>query len=130
MKLITETCSDGVISARFVNGGTHELSGYRICFSLLSKCSVVSGCKILLQFGGYVEMAPDNQRILKIGGEWNFSFKYDFLAELSHPALGINFDPANMVLYGKGDPVYALETLKPWVKHVHIKDARKSSAGH
>ena len=23
-------------------------------------------------------MAPDNQRILKIGGEWNFSFKYDF----------------------------------------------------
>ena len=30
------------------------------------------------QFGGYVEMAPDNQRILKIGGEWNFSFKYDF----------------------------------------------------
>ena len=78
MKLITETCSDGVISARFVNGGTHELSGYRICFSLLSKCSVVSGCKIMLQFGGYVEMAPDNQRILKIGGEWNFSFKYDF----------------------------------------------------
>ena len=51
----------------------------------------------------------------------------DFLAELSHPALGVNFDPANMVLYGKGNPVYALETLKPWVKHVHIKDARKSS---
>ena len=51
----------------------------------------------------------------------------DFLAELSHPALGVNFDPANMVLYGKGNPVSALETLKPWVKHVHIKDARKSS---
>ena len=67
MKLITKTCSDGVISARFVNGGTHEISGYRICFSLLSKCSVVSGCKIMLQFGGYVEMAPDNQEILKIG---------------------------------------------------------------
>ena len=26
-----------------------------------------------------------------------------------------------------GNPVSALETLKPWVKHVHIKDARKSS---
>ena len=39
----------------------------------------------------------------------------DFLVELSHPALGVNFDPANMVLYGKGNPVSALETLKPWV---------------
>ena len=51
----------------------------------------------------------------------------DFLEELSHPAIGVNFDPANMVLYGKGDPVSALETLKPWVKHVHIKDAKKSN---
>ena len=30
------------------------------------------------QFGGYVEIAPDNQGSLKIGEEWNFSFKYDF----------------------------------------------------
>ena len=78
MKLFTEVSSDGVISAKFVNDGSGEISGYRICFSLLSKCSVVSGCKIMLQFGGYVEMAPDNQGILKIGGEWNFYFKYEF----------------------------------------------------
>ena len=31
------------------------------------------------QFGGYVEMAPDNQGSLKIGEEWNFSFKYDIV---------------------------------------------------
>ena len=49
-----------------------------------------------------------------------------FLEELSHPALGVNFDPANMILYGKGDPVLALEVLAPWVKHLHIKDARRS----
>ena len=30
------------------------------------------------QFGGYVEMAPDNHGSLKIGEAWNFSFKYDF----------------------------------------------------
>ena len=77
MKLITEKCSDGLIWARFVNGGSHKISGYRICFSLLSKCYVVLGCKIMSQFGGYVEMAPDNQGSLKIGEEWNFSFKYD-----------------------------------------------------
>ena len=47
----------------------------------------------------------------------------ELLEELRHPALGVNFDPANMILYGKGDPVAAVRTLGPWIKHVHIKDA-------
>lgn len=45
------------------------------------------------------------------------------LEELNHPALGVNFDPANMILYDKGNPVEAVRTLGPWIKHVHIKDA-------
>ena len=28
-----------------------------------------------------------------------------------------------MILYGKGDPIAAVRTLGPWIKHVHIKDA-------
>ena len=64
--------------------------------------------------------------LMETGQETSQSLR-DFLVELSHPALGVNFDPANMVLYGKGNPVFALETLKPWVKHVHIKDAKKSA---
>lgn len=47
----------------------------------------------------------------------------ELLEELRHPALGVNFDPANMILYGKGDPVAAVRTLGRWIKHVHIKDA-------
>ena len=49
------------------------------------------------------------------------------LEELNHPALGVNFDPANMILYGKGDPIEAVRTLAPWIKHVHIKDAIKAT---
>ncbi|VGO12388.1 hypothetical protein PDESU_00940 [Pontiella desulfatans] len=48
------------------------------------------------------------------------------LEELDHPALGVNFDPANMILYGMGDPIKAVRTLAPWIKHVHIKDAISS----
>jgi len=47
----------------------------------------------------------------------------ELLEELRHPALGVNFDPANMILYDKGDPVAAVRTLGPWIRHVHIKDA-------
>lgn len=47
----------------------------------------------------------------------------EVLDALSHPSLGVNFDPANMILYGKGDPIEALQALEPHVMQVHIKDA-------
>jgi len=50
-----------------------------------------------------------------------------FLEELALPGLGVNFDPANMILYGKGDPVQGLRLLLPHLKQVHIKDAIPSA---
>ncbi len=46
-----------------------------------------------------------------------------FLTKLNRPTVGVNFDPANMILYAKGDPIAALRTLSPWLKQCHIKDA-------
>ncbi len=49
-----------------------------------------------------------------------------FLAALHDRGIantGVNFDPANMILYGKGDPIDALRRLIPHVRQVHIKDA-------
>jgi len=45
-----------------------------------------------------------------------------FLIDVNRPNLGINFDPANMILYGTGDPVDALGTLAQHVLSVHCKD--------
>ena len=45
------------------------------------------------------------------------------LAQLDRPTVGVNFDPANMILYGMGDPVAALHRLAPHVLQVHVKDA-------
>ncbi len=45
-----------------------------------------------------------------------------FLNDVDRPNLGINFDPANMILYGTGDPVEALGILAPLVLTVHCKD--------
>lgn len=49
------------------------------------------------------------------------------LQKLDYPTLGVNFDPANMVLYDQGDPIEALRTLGPWIRQVHIKDARRTT---
>ncbi len=48
------------------------------------------------------------------------------LHKLNHPNIGVNFDPANMIMYDKGDPVKALHILAPWIRQVHIKDARRT----
>jgi sugar phosphate isomerase/epimerase len=47
------------------------------------------------------------------------------LDELKCPNLGVNFDPANMLLYDKGDPLRAVEILGPDIHSVHVKDANR-----
>ena len=46
----------------------------------------------------------------------------DFLHAVDRPNLGVNFDPANMILYGSGEPMEALRTLGAHVLTVHCKD--------
>lgn len=41
--------------------------------------------------------------------------------------VGVNFDPANMLLYNQGDPIAALAALLPHVRQVHLKDARRTA---
>ena len=36
--------------------------------------------------------------------------------------LGVNFDAANLVMYGKADPVAAVDVLGPYIQGVHAKD--------
>jgi len=35
---------------------------------------------------------------------------------------GVNFDLANLILYGKANPVDAIELLGPYVQGIHAKD--------
>src|SRR5262245_59029602 len=35
---------------------------------------------------------------------------------------GVNFDLANLILYGKAHPVDAIETLAPYIQGIHAKD--------
>ncbi len=45
-----------------------------------------------------------------------------FLEDVGRANLKINFDPANMILYGTGDPIEALEVVRDSVVSVHCKD--------
>ena len=48
------------------------------------------------------------------------------LDQIERETVGVNFDPANMLLYRMGEPVEALALLGRWVRQIHVKDAVRS----
>jgi sugar phosphate isomerase/epimerase len=47
-----------------------------------------------------------------------------FLKAVDRPNIAVNFDPANMILYGSGEPIPALKKVGKYVKSCHCKDAK------
>jgi hypothetical protein len=47
-----------------------------------------------------------------------------FIADVKCTNVRVNFDPANMVLYGSGEPIEALSKLAEYVVTVHCKDGK------
>ncbi|UCD29539.1 MAG: sugar phosphate isomerase/epimerase [Planctomycetota bacterium] len=47
----------------------------------------------------------------------------EFIDAVSCDNIAINFDSANMILYGIGEPLEAIDILKDKIIHVHMKDA-------
>ena len=48
------------------------------------------------------------------------------LESLDPGSIGVNLDPANLLLYDMDDPVTAVGVLAPWIRQVHIKDALRT----
>ena len=46
-----------------------------------------------------------------------------FFNDLRCKNIKVNFDPANMILYGAGDPIEAIGILGRHIASVHVKDA-------
>lgn len=68
------------------------------------------------------EILDDGWLLLETGQETAKTIA-NFHAHLLGENIGINFDPANMILYGMDHPIEALSELYPYVKQIHLKDA-------
>ena len=67
--------------------------------------------------------AKNDQRVHLETGQESADTLLRFLGDVDRPNLFVNFDPANMVLYGSGEPLEALKKVGQYVKSVHCKDA-------
>lgn len=80
----------------------------------------------LKTLGQVADIAADQGVTLSLEtGQETATLLRSTLDELAHPHLKINFDPANMLLYDMGDPIEALDVLAPYLRSVHVKDARR-----
>jgi sugar phosphate isomerase/epimerase len=68
-----------------------------------------------------------NLALLMETGQEQAAELLEFLHDLKRPNVFINFDPANMILYGAGEPIAAIKTLGQFIRHVHVKDATASA---
>lgn len=74
-------------------------------------------CEILGEYGNQmgahfaIETGPEAAVVLK-----------EFLDSLHTKGIGVNLDPANLVMVTGDDPVAAIDTLKEYIVHTHAKD--------
>ena len=51
------------------------------------------------------------------------------IEELGLGNFGINLDPANLLMYGKGNPIDSLEVFGKYVRNIHVKDGMTPTDG-
>ena len=66
-----------------------------------------------------IETGPETSDVLK-----------PFLDGLHSTGVGVNLDPANLVMVTGDDPVHAVHTLKDYIVHTHAKDGVRLRVGN
>lgn len=66
----------------------------------------------------------NGQRLHLETGQESADSLLKFIADVDRDNLFINFDPANMILYGSGEPIEALRKVGKFVRSIHCKDAK------
>lgn len=90
---------------------------------------VLSACKAV------VEKCKENGQnfLFETGQETPVTLKraiQDIEKELGKGNVGINLDPANLIMYGKANPVDALDVFGEYVRGIHGKDGLYPTDGH
>lgn len=68
------------------------------------------------------ELGKDGQVFALETGQETAATLRRLIDDVARPNLRVNFDPANMILYGNDQPIPATEKLAPFIDGVHCKD--------
>ncbi|WP_339908620.1 sugar phosphate isomerase/epimerase family protein [Symmachiella dynata] len=74
-------------------------------------------------------VANNGQQLNLETGQESAEHLLAFISDVQRDNLFINFDPANMILYGSGEPIDALKKVGHLVRSVHCKDGTWAADG-
>lgn len=74
-------------------------------------------------------VASNGQNLHLETGQETADHLLEFITNVERDNLFINFDPANMILYGTGDPIDALKKVGKYVRSIHCKDGTWAADG-
>lgn len=74
-------------------------------------------------------IADNDQQLNLETGQETADHLLEFISDVERDNLFINFDPANMILYGTGDPIEALKKVGKYVRSIHCKDGTWAPEG-
>ena len=88
----------------------------------------------------YTRLISDMKQLLRFAASYGQEFLFEtgtetpeklrqLLDDLDEPNAGINFDPANLLIYNNGSPAELVEKLAPKIRVVHCKDANFPAEG-
>src|SRR5258706_8559795 len=112
---------------------TYEVSDFALGIGVLSIATHIGLVPEDSRDPNYAALREMVQRICDYAAKHNQTFALEtgqeaaqallnFIHDVRRENLGINFDPANMIMYGTGDPIEALGVLREHVLSVHCKD--------
>lgn len=88
----------------------------------------------------YARLVSDMKQLLRFAASYGQEFLFEtgtetpealrqLLEDLDEPNAGINFDPANLLIYNNGSPAELAEKLSSRIRVVHCKDANYPAEG-
>lgn len=83
---------------------------------------------VALRYIGKQLLARGQYFLFETGQETPITLKRT-IEEVGTGNMGINLDPANLLLYGKGNPVDALDVFGEYVRGIHAKDGEYPTDG-
>ena len=88
----------------------------------------------------YIRFVADMKQLIRFAAALGQEFLFEtgtetpedllrLLEDLGEPNAGVNFDPANLLIYGNGDPAELVDKLGGRIRVVHCKDANPPADG-
>jgi len=100
--------SENYFCSKLINNTHESIENFIFCFSVLAPIKVIENCSLHNSSGGYAELKPHKNFILKPGEEWSFIYAYE---ESRHKPMNHSWSPQGCFLKTENEGILTLNVI-------------------